>query len=138
MTKKLEESTSEELIYKLLADKIGSVDPEHVFYAKSIDSGKDAGKVACLIGGKKISANQASNLTAEAMMLEKMLIWKLFTETLRHEAQLRMFEKSKTTEDMNWGKAILHAIGIFETIVKSIQNAHVDEPPKSVVHSAKA
>lgn len=118
--------TAEEALYTLLADKIGSVDPSQVFFAKQIDSGKSAGKYDCLVGGKKVTPAQAANLKQEAQMLATTSLWKVFTETLRHEAQLRMFEKAKTTEDMNWGKAILHAVGIFETIVHSVENAHTE------------
>ena len=121
------EMTTEAALYKLLADKVGAVDPNDVFYANEISQGKNVGKWACLIGGKKLTAAEASNLRAEVKMLDKTRIWKLFTETLRHEAQLRMFEKSKTIEDMFFGKALLHSIGVFETIIKAIQEAETDE-----------
>ena len=126
----LNELEADELIYKLLASKIGSVDPENVFFAKLMDSGPNAGKYSATIGGKKITANQLNNLVQEAMMLERTQIWKLFTETTKHAADNSMFRASKTFEDMHYGKALLHAISLLETIVKSIQHAHVDEAPK--------
>lgn len=126
MKKKPQEMDEQELLYALLADKVGAVDPKDVFFAKRIDSGKSAGKYHCLIGGKKLTANQATNLKAEVNTLIAMGIWKLFTETLTHEAKLRMFKHAKTERDMDWGKSILHSVGIMETIVESIRNAEVD------------
>lgn len=121
-SKPVAEMDEHELIYTLLADKVGSVDPKDVFYAKAISSGKDAGKYTALLGGKKLSKNQLSQLQQEAGLLEQMLIWKLFTSTLPHEAELRMFKLAKTTEDMFFGKAILHAVGVMESIVTAIKN----------------
>lgn len=121
--KPVAEMDEHELIYTLLADKVGSVDPKDVFFAKPIESGKNAGKYTALLGGKKMTANQFSQLQQEAGLLENMLIWKIFTNTLPHEAQLRMFRLAKTERDMDWGKAILHSVGVMETIVKAIKNA---------------
>lgn len=119
-----------EILYTLLADMVGAVDPKDVFFAKQIESGKSAGKYAILLGGKKITAAALSNLKAEAATLESMQLWKLFTQTLSHESNLRMFKQAKTERDMDFGKAILHAVSIFDTIVKAIRNAHIEEDPK--------
>ncbi len=130
--KKVDEMDRDELLYTLLAQKVGAVDPQSIFYAKLIERGENAGKYSCLIGGKRLTPNQAKNLQAEAKMLEAMQVWTLFTNTLRHEAQMRMFERSKTTEDMFFGKAILHAVGVFETILESIKQAQIDAPAKQL------
>lgn len=132
MKKAPEEMDRDELIYELLANKIGAVDPHSVFYAKIIERGENAGKYSCLVGGKRLTPNQAKNLREEAKMLESMQVWSLFVNTLRHEAQLRMFEKAKTTEDMFFGKAILHSVGVFETILASIKEAQIDTPAKQL------
>lgn len=123
MKKKPEDMSEQELIFTLLADKVGAVDPKDVFYAKSIDSGQNAGKYTALLGGKKLNKNQLSQLQQEAGLLEQMFIWKVFTETLAHEAHLRMFKLAKTERDMDWGKAILHSVGVMESVVKAIKNA---------------
>lgn len=130
-----EQMSTNEILFTLLADRIGAVDPKQVFYAEQIDSGPNAGKYICTLGGKKLTPNQTANLQQEVMMLEKTEIWHTFTKTLSHEARLRMFEKSKTNEDMFFGKAILHAIGVFEAIVHSIQYAMRDEENKKIVCS---
>ncbi len=124
MKKKLvAEMEERELIYTLLADKVGSVDPKDVFYAKAIESGKNAGKYTAILGGKKLTQNQLTQLQQEAALIEQTLLWKVFTATLPHEAELRMFKLAKTERDMDWGKAILHSVGVMETIVKAIKNA---------------
>lgn len=128
MTKKKPEEMDERyILYTLLADKVGAVDPKDVFYAKKIESGKNAGKYSAILGGKKITRNQASQLVQEALTITQMGIWKVFTETLKHEANLRMFKLAKTERDLDWGKSILHATGVLETIVESLKNLSQDE-----------
>lgn len=131
---KIEEMDERELIFTLLSEKVGSVDPKDVFFAKRMDSGPNAGKYSALLGGKKLTPNQLSALQQEAMMLERLQLWDIFTHTLQHEADLRMFKQAKTERDLDWGKAILHAIAIFESILMAIKNTHLDEDPKPVVH----
>lgn len=125
--KKPEDMSVQEILFTLLADKIGSVDPKSIFYAKPISIGKNSGKFSVLIGGKKASPAAVRGLQAEAMTLEKLDLWKLFTNTLAHEARLRMFEKAQSDRDMDYGKAVLHSISIFETIVKAIKNIDTDQ-----------
>lgn len=127
MKKSPETMSRDEILYELLADMVGSVDPHSVFFSKVIEGGKNAGKYGISIGGKRITPVQAKNLQDEVKLLEQTQLWKLFTETLKHEAELRMFSQAKTTEDLFWGKAILHAIGIFESINKAIRNAEIEQ-----------
>lgn len=121
----LEQLDTNALIYELLAERVGAVDPHFVFYAKKIDSGKDAGKYSATLGSKKLTPNQVLNLRTEAQTLEKMELWKLFTQTLAHDANLRMFRQAKTERDLDWGKAILYSISIFEAIVNALKSEQV-------------
>lgn len=123
MKKKPQDMNRDEILYELLAEMVGTVDPKSVFYGKVITTGQHAGKYSVHVGGKRVSSVQVKNLQDEVKMLEQTQLWKLFTETLKHEAELRMFTNAKTTEDLFWGKAILHAIGIFQTINNAIRNA---------------
>lgn len=123
MRKKPEEMDERDILFTLLADMVGAVDPKDVFYAKRIESGKNAGKYTCTLGGKKLTANQLSQLQQEVGMIEQTLYWKMFTTTLPHEAELRMFKGMVTLEDSHFGKAILHAVGVAKTINDAIKHA---------------
>ena len=128
MKKKLPQDMSEqELVFTLLANKVGAVDPKDVFYSKQITSGQKTGQYACMLGGKKLTANQVSNLKAEAATFQSMALYKVFIDTLTHEAKLRMFKMAKNERDMDWGKSILHAVGVMEAIVTSIRNSEVEQ-----------
>lgn len=130
MKKKPEEMNERELIFTLLSDKVGAVDPRDVIYVKRIESGKNAGKYSVLLGGKKITANGAKNLAEEAALFQQTQLYKILTQTLSHEASLRMFKLAKTERDMDFGKAILHSVSVFETIISAAKNISPDEIAK--------
>lgn len=123
--KKVEQMETQELIFTLLADKVGAVDPKNVFYSKQVGT---TGKFACFLGGKKLTEAQLNNLREEAKTLRSMNIWKLFDDTLSHEAQMRMFKLAKSERDMDWGKAIMHSVAVIKAVVESISNAEAVIP----------
>lgn len=129
MKKKPQDMDERELIFTLLAEKVGAVDPKDVIFVKKINEGKHAGTYSLMVGGKKLTAAQTANLRAEASTFQSMELFKIIMQTLPHEANLRMFKLAKNERDMDWGKAILHATGVIETIVRAIQNPLVEEKP---------
>lgn len=106
-----------ELLYALLKQKTGAVNPYDVFYFKVGQNSAGQEVKTYHLGGKKITDHHASQLRADAKMFKKTYLYKVFTETLENEAKLHMFEGMKTLEDMHYGKALLHASSLFEKVV---------------------
>lgn len=129
---KYEELTEQEILNRLLAGMTASVDPNKIFYVGTNQAGETIYKLA----GKKLAANQAATLRSEAQMLQKMQIWKLFTETLKNEAHQRMWEGMKTLDDSHYGKTLLHAISVFTIIVDKLQQIQ-PETPKTHVYEPR-
>lgn len=124
--------SEDEILNLLLAKKTKSIDPNRVFFTGTAQNGENIYRLA----GKKLTPTQASLLKGEAQMLSHMQLWKIFTETLRNEAHLRMWEKMLSLEDSHYGKTLLHAISIFETIVEKLQNIAI-EPQKPHAYGSK-
>lgn len=118
--------TQDEAINEALASMVGTVKLENVFNSKVIPAGINAGKYGCTLGKKRISPVQVKNLQDEVKVLEQTQLWKVFTDTLKHEAEIRMFYEAKNEQDLFWGKAILHAIRVFESINTAIRNAELE------------
>jgi hypothetical protein len=112
----MDKKTETELTTRLIS-KIGPVDMEKV-----IGAVVHGGKTMLTLNGKRAPDNEALALKKEAEMVEQTRLWKVFTETLRYQAQRRLFEEAKTIEDMNWGKALLHSIGVLENLIDSCKN----------------
>lgn len=128
MTKrKPEELTKDELLYELLFKKYGTIDLSKVFYTGQMTDGSYSTK----LGGKKLSDGELANLKNEAQMIAGTRLWSLMVETLKSTAHIHLFTQMKTLEDSHWGKAILYAISIEETVFKGIENAHVNKPSPS-------
>lgn len=73
-----------------------------------------------LLGGKEISEAEKKVLREEAKYLKESRIWKVFQETLKYQAQLVMFEKSKDFNDMLVGKAMLRNLDVQNQILKKL------------------
>ena len=83
-------------------------------------SGKDG---VLYLGGIKLSEQEVKNLDAEVQYFKSLRLYKIFTETVREQARLTMFENAKTFDDMKSGKAMLHAIGVLESILNAVEKA---------------
>lgn len=123
-SKKLAVDMSEqEILQKLLADKVKSIDPNFVFQGIM---GQD-GQISYKLAGKKINPNQLATLRTEAQVFEKMQLYKIITETLRNQAHIKLFEKMNSLDDSHYGKAMLASILVVETIVSNIEKAQTQE-----------
>lgn len=120
----------QDALMNALITKIGPVDMELV-----IGHVAAGGKYLIQLNGRRAEDNEALALKKEVEMIEQTRVWKVFTETLRYQAQRRMFVEAVTPEDMNWGKAVLHAIGVFENIVSTCKNPLLVSDQKTVIHT---
>lgn len=120
----------QDALMNALITKIGPVDMELV-----IGHVAAGGKYLIQLNGRRAEDNEALALKKEVEMIEQTRVWKVFTETLRYQAQRRMFVEAVTPEDMNWGKAVLHAIGVFENIVSTCKSPLLVSDQKTVIHT---
>lgn len=71
------------------------------------------------IGGEKISDNELRSLKEEAGFIQRCRLWSIMTSTLKHQAHLSMFEKSKSFDDMVIGKTMLYNIDVQEKFLET-------------------
>lgn len=119
--KKIEEMSESELLYKLLSERVGAVDPHRVFYFKE-------GTNAYYLGGKKLTDNQSKTLKAEAGAIRQTGLYKVLCETLSFAAHRSMFEEMKTLEDSHYGKALLYNVSVIQKVVENIANIQISPP----------
>lgn len=123
MASKKQQLTDDQLLVKLLLKKIGPVDPDDVI-AADLHPLQGKQKYIIKLGGKRVSDTEALSLQKEVEHLRHMRIYTLFTETLRYQAERRMFKDfdASNGEIYNAGKYLLHAISTLEHIVWSCEN----------------
>jgi hypothetical protein len=74
------------------------------------------------IDGKAITPNELKQLQAEVKAMEGFRVWKLMSETTKHLAEDKVFNKSVNMDDIRYGKAMLYNIDLQKSIMKVIRN----------------
>lgn len=80
----------------------------------------DKGKI--FLQGKEITHNELAQLQAEVKALEGFRIWSIMTNSVRHIAHDKIFNKSLSFEDVMAGKLMLLNLDTIESIAKVIKN----------------
>lgn len=76
------------------------------------------------LGGEPIEVGQRNSFRIEARTIQDMQLWRSLRETLKQKAHESMFSKSRSWEDMFFGKALLYNLDLIE---KHIQFFAQDE-----------
>lgn len=75
------------------------------------------------LNGEIIDGTKQKELIHEASLFKNTKIWDILSNTLKHNAQLTMFNNAKDTQDLMNGKAILYTISTQENIIKTIERS---------------
>lgn len=78
--------------------------------------------VKVFIGSKELPKDNVLKLKQDAQVFEESVIWKILSNELKHQANLRMFEKSKTVEDIVAGKMLLYLVDVVEMKIAELKN----------------
>lgn len=71
---------------------------------------------------KLLNAEQLGTIKQEAKDFSGSLIWKLIKNEAKYSANLRMYEKGISDEDILAGKLVLYTIEIFDRKLNDISN----------------
>lgn len=107
------EQTKEELINELIHNKL------HVAVAEDIIRSNNTGKL--WVGDDLLDESSVEALRQEVNFLRKTRIWRILNETIKFDAQRRMFEQSTCWEDVMFGKAVIYTLDLIDKIFISIE-----------------
>ncbi len=95
----------------------------HLFNAITVDEivANDTKTKAIVIDGKPLTINEINQIQAEIKALEGFRIWKLLTNTPKHHAEDRIYNKSVSMDDIRYGKAMLYALGLQSSIIEALR-----------------
>ena len=77
-------------------------------------------KKVMLYRGKRLDEATILKLKDEAERLVNSTLWKCLSDEVKYVSNLRMFEKSQTTDDILAGKLALYILEVFERKLKEI------------------
>ena len=69
-----------------------------------------------------ITDAELNSIAEEIKFLKSTRFWALMNSTLADEAKLRLFNHSKTIEDMHFGKAMLYNLDIMSKAIKILED----------------
>lgn len=74
------------------------------------------------LNGTALSADQIRELQGQAEVIQTMDLWKMFNKEFTHTAQELLFNKSQTTDDMMFPKAVLYVLDVFDKKFTNLRN----------------
>lgn len=76
-----------------------------------------------LLNGVPIDKKKLDTLKQEVVLFKNTTLWGILSNTLNHQAQVTIFNKSKDYQDLMNGKMILYTISVQNSIVDVIDKA---------------
>lgn len=89
--------------------------PTEVIFIQQDKAGKT---IKMQLGTDIITESQRKMLHEEAKMIVNTRLWSVITNSTVEHAKQRMFELSKTNEDMLFGKGILYTVDLQKKLVQ--------------------
>ena len=72
--------------------------------------------------GRTLTEPEIKNFIEQAQLMERLQLWKVLKDELKHHAQDKLVNKSKTEADLIAGKMMIYIIEKMENRVKYISN----------------
>lgn len=83
---------------------------------------QDSKKNLIFIDDKPITENELKQLKAEVKALEGFRIWNIMTNSIRHVAYDKIFNKAVNFDDVTYGKAMLYNLDTLQSIARVIKS----------------
>lgn len=79
------------------------------------------------IGGKILDKEETKSLVSEARIIQRSKLWKMMVESQKWIANDKIQNKSVTTDDLHFPKAVLYNIDVFQKKLENIADIHFDK-----------
>jgi len=93
---------------------------KHLFNAVTEDDVLRFDGAHLVLRGNKLSETQVAELRSGAEAIRQLEVWTLLVADMQHQANLMIFNKSKTGDDLLFGKACLHTLDVIQKTIKRI------------------
>lgn len=73
-----------------------------------------------VIPWRELSKEEQKAIIMESHFFLQSLLWERIVKSSKHKAQIQMFEKSQSWDDMYFGKAMLYVIDLMDKRIKAV------------------
>jgi hypothetical protein len=122
-TKNQFDSMVERRVLDIYSSKNWLVNPNHVFTVTPNSN-------IPYINQEPITKEKAGQLKSEADLLDKFLLWNILQETVKQKAINIAVMDSTNFEQVMFGKAMIHNLGIIKAIVTNILKLDISKIPE--------
>ena len=74
------------------------------------------------VGGMELPDSDSQDIISGAKGMKEMYIFQLLMKDMKNEANKAIYHKSKTMDDVNFGKAMLFTIDVIEKKIEHLSN----------------
>lgn len=96
--------------------------PEEVLAVRKDRSGKVTG---IILGGKELTREQVKEYREQALAIHHLPLTSLMRESLRTVACLKMFNESKTPDDLLASKMVLWTLDVEEKLLRELKDSEL-------------
>jgi hypothetical protein len=75
------------------------------------------------IGGEKITQQELKVIQEEIKFVKETRLWSIINETIKADAQRKMFVSAKTTDDLFAGKMMLYNLDLINKCISVLTNS---------------
>lgn len=105
----------EEAADRKLNELLSIIDHRHIVT-------KDSRTGVVSIGGEIADAGRLSVLKAEAELIKNTALWKIINESIKNDAQLSMFIKGESVDDMKKGRSMLYTLSLQNKVIELFES----------------
>lgn len=108
-----------------IKQKLSNYITKHVLNAFVLEDviTQDAGKI--YLGGKEVTEERIKQWQAETKAIEGSDIWVCIQESLKYQAQDKIFNRSTNFEDVMYGKSMLYNLSLIKSFFKVVKSRQV-------------
>lgn len=107
-------------------DNIRNYFHKRLFRAVDISNVVRSSKGKVYIGDSEITLEELKSLQEEAKLISKLRLWRLMTETVRHQAMETGFKTSTVFDDVKTCKMMLVNLDIIESMLTIFKNRKLE------------
>jgi len=93
---------------------------KHLFCAVTDDDILEVQNNSVVLFGEKLNREEIQSLSRFAQSLQDSRLWHALTQKIREKANKQMYEKSTSTEDLFFGKAMLYNLDVIEKFIERL------------------
>ena len=80
------------------------------------------GKGGIMYKGQTLDKQSKEMIASQASQIDDMFLWRILQDEIRYQSYKQSFKKSESSEQMIFGKAMIHNLALLDKKIKNLKN----------------